>query len=172
MRPTADLSVSGFTAHSGRSGNSNVSTNKYALISDTEPYDGATTYIAHLTEFTNNASRTSTYITNYKLGFVDSSGKPVGKIRLNSITALTTYVSCTHENTSNRTNTTYFGVSIDGSNYTYSTKYNNTGNSSNAFATQNLTVSMPSNTLGKIYDSIDDLDINLMVITYQYTNRS
>lgn len=162
LRPISDLTVN----HTGRSGNSDTTINRYNLINDTTPYDGATTYIYDNAQYnaTSASNHTSNKISTFKLGFSDSV-KPEGKIRLNNITYTTTYTSFTEvAQGSIQSDSIQTALSIDNGNYAYSTTYTRTS-SSNTFYTYNHTINIPSSELGKIYSSIDDLNINLMIIT-------
>lgn len=159
LRPITDLTVN----HDGT-----ANSNKFALINDAIPYDGATTYIYDNNEYnsTQASNHTSNKISTFKLGFTNADGtKPEGKIRLNNITYTTTYTAFTETGAGSiQSDSIQTAVSIDNGNYTYSTTYTRTS-SSNTFYTYNHIINISSNELGKIYSSIDDLNINLMIIT-------
>lgn len=168
LRPISDITVN----HDGRNGNSNVNSNRFALINEVTP-DGATSYICDNWSATSNGG-TSNKISTFNINYVESEGnKPAGKIRLNNINYITTYTSFSQQSASSISDSIQCAISIDNNEYSYSTTYTRT-QSSNTFYTYNHNLnSISSSQLGKIYNSIDDLNIKLMVITNlsaQYNN--
>lgn len=162
FRPYSDIIIN----HNGT-----ASSNLFSLINDIN-YDDGTTYIYKNVQkdYDYNASATvnGTYMSTFGLKVLDTeTGKPTGKVRINSITYIETRTSCSGNNISTMSDVSYCGISIDNSTYTYTTKNTTTSQSTN-FSTYDHNLSSQPSTVGKIYNSIDDVAMSVQVITYIY----
>ena len=165
LRPISDISVN----HLGKNGNTDdITENRYTFINEVTP-DGQTSYIydnQYYSTANNQSNHNSEVVSTFKISCLDTEeNKPTGKIRLNNINYITSYTSFIVTNATINSDTIQCAISIDNNEYSYSTTYSTT-TASNSFYTYNHNLNnISSSQLGKKYNSVDDLNINLMVIT-------
>ena len=166
LRPTLEINVN----HSGINNNQEVNSNRFALINEVTP-DDQISYIYHNNQYEVKAGdsasdHNSELVSIFKISCLDTEeNKPTGKIRLNNINYITSHTSFSVENATINSNTIQCALSIDDNEYSYSTTYSTTTANSSFYAYNHNLNSISSSQLGKKYNSVDDLNINLMVIT-------
>jgi len=148
LYPYSDVQVNHSKSASGNQG--------YSLIN--EASNSSNGYIQDILE-TDNKTLLSTFSS-----MRPASNISVGKIRLNSITSVNLYLQVTKGSNATLAEISIYGsVAVDGTTYT-SQSYNPSG----AVSASAQTLSVPSNTIGKIYTPSSDDSIEFTVATSGY----